>query len=111
MTGNRSLDEFVAGEPEAEAPEPSRTEASAGEGEREGKGVGEPEGEQPADPEAVDHDEGDDESTPVEPASVEPMAPTYARSTAGGACAACGATVEVRWRDDAGLVCPDCKAW
>ena len=128
MTGNRSLDEFLAGESEAAAPT-----SPSGEGEREGEGdrgaeEGEPEegkrAEQVGTPEpdveergeragdgAPDARAADGEPTPVEPSGVEPLAPTYARSADGAPCAACGATVEVRWRDEAGLVCADCKAW
>lgn len=138
MTGNRSLDEFLGGAVDGEAsgdaddgpdpgavdaeptggadasgrPSDDRVEERVGEreeereeeqaGEREGEGaevqVGEREG------------EGADDA-PVDPAVVEPMAPTYAWLADGGACAACGASAEVRWRDDVGLVCPDCKAW
>lgn len=49
--------------------------------------------------------------TPAEPDAVEPAASTYVRLPDGGACAACGETVERRWRGEQGLVCPDCKAW
>ena len=47
--------------------------------------------------------EGDD--------AVEPAVSTYAFSPDGATCAACGAVVEKRWRDDGDLVCPDCKQW
>lgn len=91
MTGNRSLDEFLGddGPPSEDAdaagapPSPAGTETAeeAGNGPRD------------------------------ETADVQPMAPTYARSPDGEACAACGLSTEVSWRDDVGLVCPDCKAW
>ncbi|MFB6205297.1 MAG: hypothetical protein ABEJ05_02050 [Haloglomus sp.] len=45
------------------------------------------------------------------PADAEPARSTYDWSPEGPACAACGATVEERWRDEAGLVCADCKEW
>ena len=43
--------------------------------------------------------------------AVAPARSTYAWSPAGADCAACGATVERRWRDETGLVCADCKTW
>ncbi|MEF8801667.1 MAG: hypothetical protein V5A38_02900 [Halolamina sp.] len=60
------------------------------------------------------------ESDPAEPPSV-----TYTSSPDGEPCAACGETVEKRWRageggvsgdregvdDPDALVCPDCKQW
>jgi len=36
---------------------------------------------------------------------------TFAFVSEGAACTACGAAVTRRWRDEAGLVCPDCKDW
>lgn len=36
---------------------------------------------------------------------------TYRWDGAGIACAACGHTSDRLWRDEAGLVCPDCKGW
>lgn len=44
----------------------------------------------------------------VEP---EPAETTHAFDVDGGACEACGATVERRWRQDGALVCPACKRW
>lgn len=49
-------------------------------------------------------DPGDDD--PVEPAVT-----TYQWDPDGLDCAACGATVERRWRGEAGPVCADCKEW
>lgn len=43
--------------------------------------------------------------------AVDPKPATYAWSPSGGECARCGATVDARWRDETGLVCPDCKEW
>jgi hypothetical protein len=45
----------------------------------------------------------------IDPAAVEPIEPTL--SATSGDCAACGERVSYRWETDAGLVCPDCKAW
>lgn len=39
------------------------------------------------------------------------ISPTYTWSPDGAACAACGAVVERRWREDGDLVCPACKSW
>ncbi|WP_135365300.1 DUF7573 domain-containing protein [Halosimplex halophilum] len=47
----------------------------------------------------------------VDPPTVDPAESTYAWSRDGGTCAACGETVDRRWRSDEGLVCPDCKEW
>ncbi|WP_255152388.1 DUF7573 domain-containing protein [Halorarius halobius] len=69
-----------------------------------------------------DGDDGDDGGADAadDPASAdddpnfadpEPAVSTYAFSPGGAACAACGETVEKRWRDESGLVCGDCKAW
>ncbi|WP_276259416.1 DUF7573 domain-containing protein [Haloglomus litoreum] len=52
-----------------------------------------------------------DDATFLPPDQVEPARSTYDWSPGGAACAACGATVEARWRDEPGLVCADCKAW
>lgn len=37
--------------------------------------------------------------------------PTMSYRPDSGTCEACGAVVERRWRDEAGLVCSDCKRW
>jgi hypothetical protein len=99
---DRSLDEFLdAGE--ASSDEESPDEASdAGADESDASG--------PA-PVAADPS--------LEPAirrvgpDVPPAASTYACSPGGAPCAACGARVERRWRDEerGGLVCGDCKVW
>jgi hypothetical protein len=47
----------------------------------------------------------------VGPEEVEPAVSTYAWSGEPEVCADCGAAVRRRWRDEAGLVCRDCKAW
>lgn len=84
---------------------------------------------------ADDSDEADGASseraeTADDPAEREPAATpslTYTSSPDGAPCAACGETVEKRWRageggvsadgesggvdDPDALVCPDCKAW
>lgn len=40
-----------------------------------------------------------------------PPAVTASWTPAGDACADCGNGAEWRWRDEVGLVCPDCKDW
>lgn len=85
MTGNRSLDEFAEGDP---TPEPV--------------------------PPAEETDGADAESEPdargAEPA-VAPIESTYDWTPDGAPCAACGTTVEERWRAPDGLVCIECKVW
>ncbi|MFD1565909.1 DUF7573 domain-containing protein [Halolamina litorea] len=74
-------------------------------------------------------DDGDDTSAADNEGSAEAADPldeptfTYTSTPHGAACAACGATVEKRWRageggaadapdlDPDALVCPDCKEW
>lgn len=82
MAGNRSLDEFGAGEDETEAGEP------------------EEDPETPADADASATADG-----------IEPIAETFAWSATGAECGVCGETVTTRWRDGEALVCEDCKAW
>lgn len=96
MTGNRSLDEFAAGEERADPgaaveddpprPESGSTEAA------------------PERPDGADADGRDDPT-------VEPMVETFAWSADGSECDRCGASVEPRWRDGDHLVCQDCKVW
>lgn len=43
--------------------------------------------------------------------SVEPAVSTFEFAPDGAECAICNAVVERRWRDEQGLVCPDCKEW
>lgn len=62
-------------------------------------------------PDAGTDDEAADDSEWLPPDEVEPARSTYAWSPDGADCAACGATVERRWRDESGLVCADCKGW
>ncbi|WP_439028590.1 DUF7573 domain-containing protein [Haloarchaeobius sp. DT45] len=52
-----------------------------------------------------------DGSRQDETADAEPTVTTYQWSPAGGECAACGASVERRWRDRSGFVCAACKEW
>ena len=106
---DRSLDEFLDGEDgkAAERPpgDPEAGDARTGDGVEPGAG-GAPDGSEPA---------GDDPA--VEPAirpagpDPAPAASTFAFSPEGAPCGACGARVERRWRDEAGLVCGDCKNW
>jgi hypothetical protein len=43
--------------------------------------------------------------------AIEAPASTYVWDPDGGTCAACGATVAERWRQDDDLVCEGCKEW
>lgn len=110
MSRDRSLDEFVGGqrrdddrttaetEPDAEATNDTTTTSSTAES-------------------SSNRNEGStDETVPgsgreSESAAVELAVSTYAFAPDGAPCAACGAVVEKRWRDDGELVCPECKAW
>jgi hypothetical protein len=47
----------------------------------------------------------------IDPATVEPMAPTAAWSADGASCPQCGNTVRRRWLDGGRRVCQDCKEW
>ncbi|SFP38759.1 MULTISPECIES: DUF7573 domain-containing protein [Halolamina] len=72
-----------------------------------------------------DGDEAGDGSTVDDPTDDAPATPTYTYTSTpdGAACAACGESVETRWRageggaadetdlDPDALVCPDCKEW
>ena len=90
MTRDRSLDEFAtdeagrAGDPDGGA---------SGEGD-DGASGGRDDGRE--------EDAGEDNNA---------LAATYRWSAEPGACDACGTRVSARWRDDAGFVCADCKAW
>jgi hypothetical protein len=128
--GDRSLDDFLDGDDDGDDTEesPDRAEeavdddpADTADGDREGAETDvddEPdasadgiEGETGEEGE-VDDDEADEGDGPrVDPTTVEPAEATYAWSGDGNTCAACGETVERRWRSDDGLVCPDCKEW
>lgn len=105
-----SLDEFVdAGDDETGDGETGDDEEARGDdGESGGSdGVsgpataGRPEGSD------GDHGDGDDVATDA----VELATVTYEWAPDGGACASCESVVEVRWRDDEGLVCAECKRW
>jgi hypothetical protein len=67
------------------------------------------------DEKAVDADEGGDDETSDDVSAagdeVDAPLPTTDWTPAGATCAACGAVVERRWRQDDALVCPDCKDW
>jgi rubrerythrin len=127
MTRDASLDEFMGGEAgdgdaadaDGRTESDSTTEAAPGdEGSDEAAGAGDDESAATAeanpssDGEADEADEVADSATPaVSAAEATPATVTMAWSPAGADCAACGATVERRWQDEAGLVCPDCKEW
>ncbi|KPN30056.1 hypothetical protein SY89_00778 [Halolamina pelagica] len=104
MSDDASLTDF-AGE--------AAGDEAAGHGERaaSGPGDGDPEANEP------EADDPDAESAPETPTF------TYTSTPDGAACAACGASVEQRWRAGEGgaaeapdlapdaLVCSDCKEW
>lgn len=109
MTRDASLDEFLGGD---EAAEDDTEVAGAEDGDGNGDGDGSGDGDDAA-AGADDAAGGDapDDSGWLPPAAVESARSTYAWSPDGAPCAACDATVQRRWRDDSGLVCPDCKEW
>jgi hypothetical protein len=84
VAGNRSLDEFGAGEDEGA------------------------DGERNTDPDIAAPAEADAEASPD---GIEPIAETFAWSATGTECGFCGETVTTRWRNGETLVCEDCKAW
>ncbi len=88
-----SLDDF-RGETDGEASEEDNGADAS-------KGGGEP-----------DVSEGDNGAETVgEDDGSRPTRSTYRCHPDGAECAACGATVRRRWRDDSRFVCTDCKAW
>lgn len=102
MTGNRSLDEFLAGNDADSAPDersvPEAPDGAASASADTGS-------DDPTETASVENE--NDEDRPV----VEPMAETFTWSAAGGSCASCGERVETRWRDAGTLVCENCKEW
>ncbi|ELZ29612.1 hypothetical protein C475_01646 [Halosimplex carlsbadense 2-9-1] len=121
--GDRSLDDFLDGDDGGDGTEesPDRPEEAVDDSvdaeadDPDGVEIGADDGTDGSD----DGDEGepeedsdtDEDGVRVDPTTVEPAEATYAWSTDGDACAACGETVERRWRSEEGLVCPDCKEW
>ena len=94
-----SLDEFLDdGDDAGEAPDRGEVADAADRGEAD------------ADGSEAAADSTDPTDAPG-PSAVEPAVPTYDWTPEGAACEACDAVVERRWRDDAGLVCADCKTW
>ena len=100
MPEDRSLDEFGIGD---DAPEDDTSGSAAA-----------PTADADVPDAGVDADATTDtggEEPAVDPAEVAPAEATFDHSPDGAACAACGATVTRRWRDDPGYVCEDCKEW
>lgn len=108
MTRDASLDEFLGGGDEdgdaaGTDADGAESETAAGAAPEDDRGDGGGAGDGVA----------DEEDPPLALDGVEPARSTYAWSPDGAECAACGATVEARWRGEAaeGLVCADCKEW
>jgi hypothetical protein len=113
MTRDASLDEFLGGEDE-EGGEGSEGEGAATEPVSPAEEPPVDAAEESADATGGDESPADadrDEDPPLAPAAVDPARSTYDWSPDGADCAACGETVEARWRDEPGLVCADCKEW
>jgi hypothetical protein len=114
MTRDASLDEFLGGGDGESGGEATEDEGAATE-------PASPAEEPPVDgaEESADATESDDppadaegeEDPPLAPAAVDPAHSTYDWSPDGADCADCGETAEVRWHDEPGLVCTDCKEW
>ncbi|MGM0604765.1 MAG: DUF7573 domain-containing protein [Halobacteriota archaeon] len=102
MGRDRSLEEFFeSDEPTEEADEPTEE-------------ADEPIGDDTAGAECPDASIGSNESEDGSSdlaASIEPITGTYRWSPDGQACAACGATVDRRWREGDAFVCAACKEW
>ena len=100
MSKDRSLDDFVGGDSDAE-------HGNGGERDDTGHAAG------------VERDDAADHESPsatdteeaVESDTVTPATPTYRFAPDGAACDACGTTVQKRWHDDGAFVCTDCKEW
>ena len=106
MTRDASLDEFLGGGGEAGNEDEDDVDSDATDAD-------EGASDEPAEPAGDDGSAASEDSGWPSPDAdaVTPAQSTYAWSPAGADCAACGATVERRWRDEAGLVCSDCKGW
>lgn len=112
MTRDASLDEFLGGSGEDDESEDGERESGEGNAETAADGASgaseEPDGTPGEEP---DGDAADATDGLPAPDDVEPARSTYAWSPGGAECAACGATVTERWRDDGRQVCADCKDW
>lgn len=118
MPRDSSLDDFLGGE-STDSDEPSerddestsdenspgaaRTGASEADTEAAADANGDTSGDAEDQERATEEQEGAD--------SVEPAVSTFEFAPDGAECAVCDAVVERRWRDERGLVCPDCKEW
>ena len=124
--GNRSLDDFLGGDESAHSDE-ARPENEPSDGESDGDtdpgpsdreqsvetddGAVTDDGDRSAESDDADAVGDDGDSPYVDPEGVKPAETTYAWGGDGGVCDACGERSERRWRQDDGLVCPDCKEW
>lgn len=109
---DRSLDEFATddeadGEDDTTGSETvertgNDTTTEAGDGESDENGDGDDENDQRGDRPA---------DTAKASLTVRPAESTMDWTPDGAACAVCEKRVERRWRDEAGLVCLDCKTW
>lgn len=130
MADDASLEDFLdADDQEADNDEPETTEGDEQATDRVGEAVepdtanaessedsdgdGQP-GETVAPIESDDAtaDDGTESADGVTAAQTpDPAVATYDWTPGGAACAACGETVERRWRDGPGFVCGECKDW
>ena len=123
--GNRSLDDFLGGDESVDSEEaqpgnePSDDESGDADAEPSDReqsvetddGAVTDDGDRSAESDDADAVGDDGDSPYVDPEGVEPAETTYAWGGDGGVCDACGERSERRWRQDDGLVCPDCKEW
>lgn len=61
--------------------------------------------------ESAGTDETDGEAGATDEDEVEPAVITYDVTPDGAECAVCGEVVTRRWRDEARMVCGECKDW
>jgi hypothetical protein len=109
-----SLEEFLGSSERADRDDPTDGDGSTGRDEREGAGGSEP-ADRTASEDAADSDTDAANATPGTASESDPgpdpAHAAYGWTPGGAECAACGATVRRRWRDDGRFVCADCKAW
>ncbi|WP_435180364.1 DUF7573 domain-containing protein [Halorussus sp. AFM4] len=101
MTEDASLDRFAS--PDSPESEADAEPADDGRADAEQTAAG------------TDDSGADAGEPPAATEAAEPAVSTFGWSPGGGECAACGASVERRWRADGerggDLVCADCKEW
>ena len=123
MRENRSLDEFLEPSTDRSAPRTDETSGADDDSVAQRDGDEEPlEEDGNSEPSEVEEDgdsepsesagdDATDEAVSATDTTLEPMQPTLRWSPDGETCSACNERAGRLWRDDDGLVCPDCKSW